>query len=79
LKHYKDTFLSCDLYPVETIRLHILYVLFFIELGTRRVYVAGITPHPTRLWVTQQARQMLWKVHEEGGSFTHLIRDNDGK
>jgi putative transposase len=54
-------------------------VLFFIELGTRRVHIAGITPHPTRLWVNQQARHIQGKFQESGLTFTHLIRDNDGK
>jgi putative transposase len=37
----------------------------------------GITPHPTHQWVTQQARHLMWKT--EKSTFTHLIRDNDGK
>jgi putative transposase len=79
LSHYKDTLLACDFFTVETIDLRTLYVLFFIEIGTRRVHIMGTTPHPSQLWVTQQARQLMWKLDTEGRSFTHLIHDNDGK
>jgi putative transposase len=79
LSHYKDTLLACDFFTVETIALQTLYVLFFIEVGTRRVHVMGTTPHPSQLWATQQARQLMWKLATEGRSFTHLIHDNDGK
>jgi hypothetical protein len=41
---------------VETLRLKTLYVLFFIEVSTRRVHVVGATAHPDSAWVTQQAR-----------------------
>src|SRR5215510_180520 len=50
-----------------------------IEVGTRCVHVTGTSPHPTQRWVTQQARQLMWKLDGEGRSFTHLIHDNDGK
>ncbi len=79
LNHYKDTLLACDFFAVDTLALQTLYVVFFIEVGTRRVHVMGTTPHPSQLWVTQQARQVMWKLDAEGRSFTHLIRDNDGK
>jgi putative transposase len=77
LNHYRETLLACDFFTVETIRLQTLYVLLFIELATRRVHIMGITPHPTQSWVTQQARHLMWKT--EKLTFTHLIRDNDGK
>jgi hypothetical protein len=64
---------------VETIRLQTLYVLFFIELGTRRVHFAGVTPHPNQLWVTQQARQMIWKLEAETSVLRILLHDNDCK
>ena len=46
-----------------------LYVLFFIELGGRRVHLAGCTASPTGAWVTQQARQFVWMVHERPSPF----------
>jgi putative transposase len=52
--------LACDFFTVETVRLQTLFVLFFIELQTRRVFVAGCTEHPSAGWVTQQARQLAW-------------------
>src|SRR5262249_14239269 len=44
---------------VETVRLRTLHVLFFIEVQTRRVFVAGCTEHPTVARVTRQARNLL--------------------
>jgi hypothetical protein len=50
---------------VETIRLKTIYVLFFIELGTRRVHLAGGTTDPDTTWVTQQARQRVWILKDD--------------
>jgi putative transposase len=46
--------MSCDLFTVETVFLRTLYVLFFIEVGTRRVRIGGVTANPDAGWVTQQ-------------------------
>src|SRR5207237_467539 len=71
--------LAVDFFTVETISLQRLYVLFFIELGSRRVHLAGCTANPTDAWVTQQARQFAWALHERPESFRFLIRDRDSK
>lgn len=79
MSHYKDQLLACDFFTVETICLQTIYVLFFIELGSRRVHLAGITAHPDGLWVAQQARQLIWQLEETNSQFRCLIRDNDSK
>jgi transposase InsO family protein len=68
--------IACDFFTVDTIGLRRLYVLFFIELHTRRVHLAGITTNPSGAWTTQQARNHI----ESFDSATELlIRDRDTK
>ena len=62
---------------VETITLRRYYVLFFIELGSRRVHLAGCTTNPTGGWVTQQARNLSFTCLFERTRF--LIHDRDSK
>jgi len=69
--------LACDFFPIETISLRRFYVLFFIELGSRRVHLAGCTTNPTGGWVTQQARNLSFTGVFERVRF--LIHDRDRK
>jgi len=50
-----------------------------IELGSRRVHLAGCTANPSGAWVTQQARQLAWTLPGGSAAVRFLIRDCDSK
>src|SRR5262249_45217783 len=79
LRAHAAGLLACDFFTVETVRLQTLYVLFFLEVRTRRVVVAGCTAHRTAAWVTQQARDVTWELAAAGIHPTVLLRDRDTK
>jgi len=71
--------LACDFLTVDTVLLKRLYVLFFIELDTRRVYMTGITAHPTGSWAVQRARNLSVRLANRAHPVRFLIRDRDTK
>jgi putative transposase len=71
--------LACDFFTVDTVLLRRLYVLFFIEVDTRRVFVTGVTANPTGAWVVQQARNLSYELAQGPRSVKFLIRDRDSK
>jgi putative transposase len=79
IRAHRHGVLAVDFFTVETIWLQRLYVLFFIELGSRRVHLAGCSAHPNSEWVTQQARQLTWTWPEGEKPIRFLIRDRDQK
>ena len=78
---------ATDFFTVEVVTWHGLvtfYVLFVMELATRRVQIAGITPHPTAVFMQQCARQLTdpfdgfliekrYLLHDRDTKFTHAF------
>jgi putative transposase len=69
--------LACDVFTVETAWLRTLYVMFFIEHGSRRVRLAGVTANPDGVWMRQQARNLAVEERLLGVRF--LVHDRDAK
>src|SRR5207244_1462368 len=71
--------IACDFLTVDTVALRRFYVLFFIELHTRRVRLAGATEHPSGTWTTQQARNLMIDSCGREPPVRFLIHDRDAK
>jgi hypothetical protein len=76
---HADQILATDFFVVDTVWLTRLYVLFFIEVGSRRVHLVGCTHSPTDAWVVQQARNLAWKLQDVELRARFLLRDRDSK
>jgi hypothetical protein len=56
IRRQAESMIACDFFTVDTISLRRIYVLFFIEISTRRVHLAGVAENPDGAWVAQQGR-----------------------
>jgi putative transposase len=74
-----NSIVACDFLHIDTIGLQRLYALVFLEHGTRRLHIAGVTARPTGEWVAQQARNLAYNLGARVESLRFLIHDRDAK
>ena len=67
--------LAVDFLHVDTVLLTRLHVLVFIEHGTRRMHLGGVTEHPTGQWTVRQARNLALALGERFRDIRFLLRD----
>jgi transposase InsO family protein len=82
IRTHMDVLVATDFFTAEvwtTAGLVTYYVLFFIHLASRKVHLAGITPHPDERWMVQVARNVTMEEWGCLGPGQYLIHDRDGK
>ena len=79
LRAQAASIVATDYFTVEIWNLRRLHVLFFMELGRRRILSFGITTNPNQAWVSQQVRNLTWRLGDLGMSVRFLICDYDKK
>ncbi len=79
LAAHAETLVAADFFSGDTIFFKRLYVLMYVHLASGRVLLASCTSEPNAAWVTQQARNLSWKLEDEGINLSVLIHDRDRK
>ncbi len=62
IRAHASAIIAADLFTIDTVFLQTLYVIVFIELGSRRLLFANCTANPDSAWVTQQARNVAYEI-----------------
>jgi transposase InsO family protein len=82
IRTHRDVLVATDFFTAEVwtwCGLLTYYVLFFMHLGSRKVQVAGITPHPNEAWMVQMARNVTMEEWGFLAPSQYLIHDRDTK
>jgi putative transposase len=82
VRRHAATLWECDFLSVRSATLRgfvDLYVLFFIHIGSRRVFVSGVTANPDSAWVAQQARNATMEMADWGLPGRFLLLDHNAK
>ena len=82
IRAHMDVLVGTDFFTVEVLTLKGLvtyYVLFFIQLESRRVCLAGITPHPDQQWMEQMGRNVTMQKWGFLANSRYLLHDRDSK
>ena len=79
LAAHAETLVAADFFSVDTILFKRLYVLICLHVASRRILLASCTAEPNEAWVAQQARNLSWRLEEEGIQLSAVIHDRDKK
>ena len=82
IRTHMDVLVATDFFTTEVwtkAGLVTYYVLFFIHVTSRKVYVAGVTPHPDERWMVQVARNVTMEAWGFLSPGHYLIHDRDTK
>ncbi|GAA3367278.1 hypothetical protein GCM10017744_078790 [Streptomyces antimycoticus] len=74
-----ESIIAADFFHIDTALGKRLYALVFLEHGTPRLHITGVTARPTQDWAVQQARNLTFDLGPRIDSLRFLLRDRDGK
>ncbi|TME54256.1 MAG: transposase family protein [Chloroflexi bacterium] len=79
IRAHAAAIIAIDFFTIESVFLRTIYVIVFLELGSRRLLWADCTTNPDSAWVTQQARNVAYEIEDLGLPVRFAIHDRDAK